>query len=556
MTEFDQSEVEARLGELLPSQFEFIFSPARFSMICGGFASGKTRAGCTKGLILSAKYPGNVGMIARYHGTDLEDSTIPVFFEVCPPNWIKRYNKKTQTVVLRNGSIIMFRHIHDASATKKNSATAMGPKTRRLGANLGWFFIDQAEELEIEHWLAMISRLRLPRAPMKFGFGAMNPNGHDWLWKNFFSGFRPWKRDPESKKIIEYYQKFQPQDNILGIAVNSEENRASLGGFVEDAYFDSLLNSYPPEWIERYIYSSFDDFSGKIYKEFHGGLVQMGSSGKWEEADELASVHVVEHFSPPTHWDLIVGIDVGGSGKWAVVPIWVDERENLIVGQGYHRKAQNIAEIASWIKGHLPWNKSSTRYVIDWENKVAMLELAEHGIHATPAHKAVIPGILRVGGLMHVAKGRRLPDWYLDTQPQDKVKKFERNGSPRLYFMKSDTVARAEHDSYVWDANKPNTPFKSNTQRWDSCEALRYVVMSRPEASAKAESEDKYAKMASLDPLSFREWTKFDERVKDREWRKKGGGSLREADMEEAGDVGIDLSLANRKPEFTAEGEV
>src|SRR5437764_855348 len=133
--EFEASEVQDRLGELLPSQFEFIFSPARFSMISGGFASGKTRAGVTKGLLLSAKYPGNVGMIARYHVTDLEDSTIPIFFdEVCPPSWIKRYNKNTKTVVLRNGSIILFRHIHDATSTKKNATSSMGPKTRRLGA--------------------------------------------------------------------------------------------------------------------------------------------------------------------------------------------------------------------------------------------------------------------------------------------------------------------------------------------------------------------------------------------------------------------------------------
>src|SRR5581483_1587809 len=158
--EIEQFEVDERLGELLPSQKEFIFSPARFSAIAGGFGSGKTRAGVLKGLLLSAMYPGNVGMIARYHGTDLEDTTIPVFFEVCPPSWIRRYNKKTNTVILRNNSVIYFRHIHDAQGAKKaqaQSSSAFGPKTRRLGANLGWFFIDQMEEIEIEHWNAMIS---------------------------------------------------------------------------------------------------------------------------------------------------------------------------------------------------------------------------------------------------------------------------------------------------------------------------------------------------------------------------------------------------------------
>src|SRR5581483_1023964 len=472
--EIEQFEVDERLGELLPSQKEFIFSPARFSAIAGGFGSGKTRAGVLKGLLLSAMYPGNVGMIARYHGTDLEDTTIPVFFEVCPPSWIKRYNKKTNTVVLRNGSVILFRHIHDASSTKKTTASAVGPKTRRLGANLGWFFVDQMEELEIEHWLAMISRLRLPRAKRKFGFGALNPNGHDWIWKHFFPQFRPWKRD-EKGRVVEFYQLSKPSANILGVAVNSEENRESHGGFVEDAYFDSLLQSYPPEWIERYIYCSFDDFSGKIYKEFRAGLVQIGNSNNFEEVDELASVHIIEPFQIPSHWELIVGIDVGGAGKWAVTPIYVDEDGNLIVAEGYHKKAGHMGVIANWIKMHLPWDENRTRYVIDWENKMASLELAQHGIHATPANKAVLPGILRVGGYMHVQKGRQLPKWYQETQPSHKWDRFKNQGAPRIYFFRSAKTERAEHDTYVWNPNKPNEPFKTNAQRWDSCDAIRYV---------------------------------------------------------------------------------
>lgn len=551
--EFDFAEVQDRLGELLPSQFEFIFSPARFSAIAGGFASGKTRAGVTKGLLLSAKYPGNVGMIARYHATDLEDSTIPVFFEVCPPSWIKRFNKNTKTVVLRNGSIIIFRHIHDATSTKKNATSAIGPKTRRLGANLGWFFIDQMEELDIEHWLAMISRLRLPRAKMKFGFGALNPNGHDWIWKSFFTGMRPWKRD-ELGKVVEFFQLSKPQDNILGVVVNSEENRESNGGFVEDAYFDSLLTSYPQEWIERYIYSSFDDFSGKIYKDFRSGLIQIGASNKFEEDDSLASVHVIDPFPIPKNFELLVGIDVGGAGKWAITPVYIDERGNLIVAQGYHRKANNIAEIASWIKSHLPWNENRTRYVIDWENRVAMLELAEHGIHATPAMKSVIPGILRVGGYMHVQRGRRLPDWYIDTQNENRIKRFEKAGAPRIYFFRTDTVVRSEHDTYIWNPNKPNEPFKSNAQRWDSCDSVRYVVAARPDPSRLAETDDKYAALAKIDPLSYREWVKFDQRISARR-DKMNGGSLREADLEEIAE-GPTLSEFGQRAEYAGEGEV
>src|SRR5712692_1495432 len=85
-TPIQQHELNRKIGELLPSQRRFVFAPQRFSAIASGFASGKTHAGILKGLILSAVIPGNVGMILRYHGTDLEESTMRSFFDICPPS--------------------------------------------------------------------------------------------------------------------------------------------------------------------------------------------------------------------------------------------------------------------------------------------------------------------------------------------------------------------------------------------------------------------------------------------------------------------------------------
>jgi hypothetical protein len=123
-------ELERSIGKLLPSQRAFIFAPERFSCIAGGFGSGKTRAGCLKGLVLSTVFPGNCGMVLCLHGTDLMDRVLPVFLEVCPPSWIQTYNKQSKIITLKNQSQIMFRHLQDAGA-------AGGAKTRRVGANLG-----------------------------------------------------------------------------------------------------------------------------------------------------------------------------------------------------------------------------------------------------------------------------------------------------------------------------------------------------------------------------------------------------------------------------------
>ena len=478
-------------------------------------------------------------MILRYHGTDLEESTMITFFELCPPSWIKSFNKRNRTVLLRNGSIIMFRHLHDAKAMTK---------TRRLGANLGWFFIDQAEECQLEHWNAMTSRLRLIRAPKKFGFLAANPNGHDWIWEMFFTQFKPWPRDKEGKVLPlegRFFQAFHSGD-FLGVAMNSEENRVSNGGFIEDAFFDANIAAWDKEWVERYVYCSFDDFHGKIYKEFDGGL----------RDKQFRSVHIVEPFDIPKHWPLVVSIDVGGDTPWAVVPGYIDDDGNIVVVAGLTKRTGKVSEIAGWIKTHLPWNENRTTFVMDWENKVAMVELAQdYDIHATVARKDVLPGILQSNAYFHVQPKRSLPQWYEDTQPNEIFQKHRFHGAPRVYVFNTFDQFIREHDTYKWDPNKVDTPFKTNTNRWDTCDAFRYLCMTRPAPTKLKRDpvEEKYEQMAEKDPLSAREMKALDKRIHERQYRLKGGAALREADMDEMPEAAVTNEATHH--EYAGKGE-
>lgn len=541
-TPIQEWELQEKIGKLLPSQRLFIFHAARFSALAGGTGSGKTRAAIIKALMLSSIFPGNAGIIGRFHGTTMSDSVIPLFFEVCPPSWIKTHTGGMQTganVTLRNGSMVMFRHIHDPKA-------GLSAKTRRMGANLGWFFIDQLEELDAAHWNAMITRLRRPlklrsdiaaRLASKgidpesvnkhYGFGALNPNGHDWIYHTFFPGFRKW--DMGGTLGGKYYQLVVPNPDTVGIAVNSEENRKSKGGFVDDEYFDSMLEAYTPELRDRYIWCSFDDFSGKIYKDYQAGI----------DNEQFASVHNVEPFSIPSHWELIVGIDVGGAVPWAVSPCYVDEYGSVVVAQGFHGKINSVSELAAWIKGNLPWNQRRTRFVIDPENKLAATELAEYGIYALPAVKgqgSVVSGIARVQGYMKVRKGWALPSWYTDTQPRDVVGKFAREGSPRIFVFKTNREWRSEHDGYRWDENKRNEPKKQDDH---ACDATRYALQLCPEPSKLVRPETGYGEMRGYDPGAARYWEAFDKRVKELELRGKGWKACSEANSEEAEGSGV-----------------
>src|SRR3990172_3204810 len=510
-------DLQEKVSKFLPSQREFLFSPASYIALMGGWGSGKITIGSMRGLVLSTLYPGNVGLVGRYHATDLEDSTLPTFFGLCPPSWIRHWKKARKILTLRNGSQILFRHIHDPN-----------PKRRHItSTNLGWFFIDQLEEIDVSHWNTLIGRLRLSRAKKRFGFGAGNPNGKDWIYDTFFPDFREFLPG-------EFFQTYS-SGGRLGIAVRSEENKKSNGGFVDDDYFDSLRQQMQPEWIARYLDCSFNDFTGRIYREYN-----------------LASVHNIDSFPIPSHWNIVVGIDVGGSHPWGVSAHAVDELGNVVTFACLKQATIDSAVIAGWIKANLPWNERRVSYIIDYENKLAMFELGKHGIHARPAVKKVNPGIIKVGGYMHSQEGRPLPSWYEETQSPAATAKW-RDKSPRWFVMRS-PMTRAlcdELDKYVWD-DKTGKP--KNATLFDLCDSMRYAFWVLPQPSpmldiGMAQRLVRREFLKKVDPGSAQEWAALDRRIKARKDRQFGTG-MGELDMNETPSSKEPVPVESRGWEF------
>lgn len=529
MTSIRPYEAEEIVGRLLPSQRAGIFAPESMVVWAAGVGAGKTHAGITKGLILSSIYPGNRGMCLSFRGTDIEDRLLPLFEQICPSSWIKTMRKKpSPTYVLRNNSTIGFRHLHDAHSSTK---------TGRLGANLGWFFITQLEECEERHWDAMLGRLRNPYAKRKFAFADCNPNGRDWIWSRFFQGVKPFPKDEFGHALPldgKLYQLLRPHKDVLGIAVDSEENRQSNGGFVEDSFYDRMLDNYGEAYVNRYVHCSFDDFKGKLFPDYEAGLVDIST----------ASVHNIEPFKIPNHWLCKIGIDVGGDSPWAVTPIYSDEEGNLIITRGFDRRTGRVAEVSDWIKRNTPWNQSRTTFVIDPENKIASQELLDYGIACHVAQKEVNPGLLRMEGYFHVNKKRSLPRWYEETQPPPQFYRFREKGSPKIFVFNDALTWRKEHDTAKWDAEKSDKMFKSSTARYDQVEATRYVVMEVPQLSGPP-PDDKYAKLEAADPMKAREARAWDRRLAELEQKGRGGTGGKLVSCEEYED-GSEMDLVGR----------
>ena len=108
----------------------------------------------------------------KTHNTDLRDTTIKTFFEICPNELIKSYNKTEHHLILKNNSEIYFRELKDRSG---------------LGSlELGWFYIDEAEEVAEEVYLYLKGRLSSKKTKRHCGWLTSNPPNEDhWLYRHF-----------------------------------------------------------------------------------------------------------------------------------------------------------------------------------------------------------------------------------------------------------------------------------------------------------------------------------------------------------------------------------
>ena len=164
--------------QLKPFQDNFVYSPSRFPAYVGGWATGKSMCGIIRAMLYSQHIPDNLGVIFRKEFTDLQDSTIKDF-----TSYTSLVPDSHRQVILSNKSIIMFRHIEELNNIQN--------------VNLGWYLIEQAEELDTDkEFFLLFGRLRrkaIPDAyfkslniPERSGFIIANA-GDNWikrLWKD------------------------------------------------------------------------------------------------------------------------------------------------------------------------------------------------------------------------------------------------------------------------------------------------------------------------------------------------------------------------------------
>lgn len=138
--------------ELKPYQYDFIFSRARYPGFVGGWGVGKTLCAIDRALIYSEHIPENLGIIFRKTAKSLGDSTLKDF-----EKYTKLKVDSHRNFTFPNKSTILFRHIDEIGDINQQNI------------NLGWFYIEQGEELETDkEFFMLFGRLRRELQPSDY----------------------------------------------------------------------------------------------------------------------------------------------------------------------------------------------------------------------------------------------------------------------------------------------------------------------------------------------------------------------------------------------------
>jgi hypothetical protein len=240
--------------DLLPFQMGFFNSKERFPAMVAGWGTGKTMCAILKIMDMSIRFPNNQGLILRKNFTDLRDSTMADFKKYTG----LRVKVQDKEVILSNGSIILFRHADELIKGTGKKDTGI------QNINLGWFFIEQAEEFENEGvFHTLRGRLRRENCPHQ-GIVIANTNGHNWIW-------RLWKNKniamPSDSVIDEMVKESGvPREDIIAgcdpaqyklIEAKAFDNRPNLSAdFLADL---AKMKLDSPSHYRRFVLNSWED---------------------------------------------------------------------------------------------------------------------------------------------------------------------------------------------------------------------------------------------------------------------------------------------------------
>jgi hypothetical protein len=323
-----------RVFRLTSFQSRFAFSKARYPAYVGGWGTGKSLCGIVRAMDLSTRYKDNLGVIFRKEFVDLKDSTCKDF-----ETYTGLKISSTRDVKV-GSSTILFRHLEEMNNIQN--------------MNLGWFWIEQAEELEIDdYFFKLFGRLRRKGCEQS-GFITANTNGHNWIYKL-------WKQGKLEDAELTEAKTF---DNVKNL---------------DEKFIQSLeqVKKSKPKIYAQFVENSWDETENKYV------IVQ----SSWVDAAKRRDLLI----RPPIR--RIVSIDVarGGSDKSVFYAI-----ENYKVLAKEQHETRNTMELVGLAQIFAKNNGKIEAYAVDEIGVGAgvadrLQELKKHVIMVNAAQRENVP---------------------------------------------------------------------------------------------------------------------------------------------------------------------
>ena len=197
----------------------------------GGFRSGKSFCMSFALYLICLNYSGTKTIVIRQFLGELKDSSIVQFLDDFQDTKQFVWKKSDKNIVFNNGSQISFRSFSDDEHKIKSSAYEVA-------------LFCQAEQVPLSLFQQALGRLSGVRLPKPLVFCEGNPS-------------EGWCKD----RYIETNKKELKRKGILFVEGTTYDNESNIS----KDYIATLLENYPQDYIDRYVFGTWDKTSARVY---------------------------------------------------------------------------------------------------------------------------------------------------------------------------------------------------------------------------------------------------------------------------------------------------
>ena len=337
------------------------------------YGSGKTTSGAVEVLTHVFSTPNGATLVGAKTVPQLDQTAKKELLLMLPETFIEVYHKQKDTIVCKNGHVILFRPLDDEG------------KIRSLNLTMAW--IEEASEVDYDIFVQLQTRIRNPATKHHQIVLTTNPD-------------LGWIKDKvlliADKVYNATFPIVQDSDN-LNSDISVHIAPTHLNKYLPNDYEHTIAKGKPEWWIRRYLYGSFEHSEGLVYPMY--------------------SDFIVDPFPIPKYWERMFGADFGLRDPTVMLAAAIDPKDGVIhiydehyesqKSIGYHaQKMLNMFKDAGYglirfIKGDPSGRKKSEK-----DLKSTFDNYAEHGVYFSAGNNRIQDGIMKVFSYFEMGKIR------------------------------------------------------------------------------------------------------------------------------------------------------